>query len=237
MNFDVFAASWCDFVLEEGVMPNSIARLLKANRDNFVQNESLYRYIALILLLRERFSTESQCAKFRDFSVFKNAFLSDVELVDWLKKIEPLLQLIVQASVPEMSDAVVGSFKSFIKSCPLVLNENKEKYLSKFFSQDSSVLIKTRARRCNSEMQLKFESYLEQKYTKGTVSGYRSAITTIGTQFLQIDLWNVTSSEEMEKIKLMLDENLAYLDVNIKRHHLLSRAIEVYIDFLKNTFS
>lgn len=232
----VLSDSWCQFVLNEGIMPSAIARRIKHD-ENDRQNP---KFIASILLQRKNFSdtTHSEIA-----SLARTSFLNDPELTNWLAKTDTLLNVIIQFSDQQgvnqvnATDLLNGAYTSFIKSCPLVAEETKNKY-QKTTEKNTTRVSQKRSlffRRENDAKKQAFTDYLIKKmYRLNTCNAYKSAVSNWGSTILKTNLWDIDDPLEMKRKFDEYCETPEFIDKDYSTHKTLSNGLLKYIEFLKD---
>lgn len=232
------SASWCRFVLNEGILPSMIARQIK-NDDKDRQDAKL---LASILIKRENFN---DTLHFEIVSMARTSFRNDPELTAWLSKTDSLLSVIINFADSQnndqiyMGDLLDGAYSSFIKSCPLVSEEIKNEYLHP--GEQVRVMARTRAknssyiRKDDHPKKQEFMAYLlDNGYSQNTCNSYKSAINTASSMFFNnSELWNVDDATAVQK---MLDEHShdpEFIDKDRKTNKALSNGLRRYIEFLK----
>lgn len=232
------SASWCRFVLNEGILPSMIARQIK-NNDKDKQDTKL---LASVLIKRENFNDalHPEIA-----SMARASFHNDPELIAWLSKTDSLLSVIINFADLQsdgqiyMEDLLDGAYSSFIKSCPLVSEEIKNEYLHP--GEQIRVMARTRAknssyiRKDDHPKKQEFMAYLlDNGYSQNTCNSYKSAINTASSMFFNnSELWNVDDATAVQK---MLDEHShdpEFIDKDRKTNKALSNGLRRYIEFLK----
>ena len=242
----MFADNWCRFVLNEGIIPASLARFFKQNDANRVNAKLL----AQILKARESFSN----VLYPELTALtKRAFLSDEELCNWLASVDSILTIIISFAEGDNNtkDILDGAFTSFIKSCPLVSESVKESYI-KVSIPSAPVVVQTRKYRrdCNDNPLIAakkkaFGEYLEShEFSSSTANSYRTSVN-LGEDFVGKDLWEIDDPEEMNEIlnkfvygKSLTEEDKAlkkdFDDKNDNTHNALSNGLKRYYEFLED---
>ena len=230
------SASWCRFVLNEGILPSMIARQIK-NNDKDKQDTKL---LASVLIKRENFNDalHPEIA-----SMARASFRNDPELIAWLSKTDSLLSVIINFADLQrdgqiyMEDLLDGAYSSFIKSCPLVSEEIKNEYLH----LDEPVQVITRARARNSSYARKddhpkkreFVTYLrDNEYSENTCNSYKSAINTVSS-FFDTNLWEIDDAATMQKMFNEYAGNPEFTEKDKDVHKALSNGLKQYIEFLE----
>lgn len=228
-------ASWCRFVLNEGILPSMIARQIK-NNDKKKQDTKL---LASVLIKRENFNDalHPEIA-----SMARTSFRNDPELIAWLSKTDSLLNVIINFADSQndaqiyMGDLLDGAYSSFIKSCPLVSEEIKNEYLH----LDEPVQVITRARAKNSSYVRKddhpkkreFIVYLlDNEYSENTCNSYKSAINTASTMF-NANLWEIDDAATVQKMFNEYAGNPEFIEKDGRTNKALSNGLRRYIEFL-----
>ena len=230
------SASWCRFVLNEGILPSMIARQIK-NNDKDKQDTKL---LASVLIKRENFNDalHPEIA-----SMARASFRNDPELIAWLSKTDSLLSVIINFADSQsdgqiyMEDLLDGAYSSFIKSCPLVSEEIKNEYLH----SDEQVWVMPRARARNSSYARKddhpkkreFVVYLrDNEYSENTCNSYKSAINTVSS-FFDTNLWEIDDAATMQKMFNEYVGNPRFTEKDKDVHKALSNGLKQYIEFLE----
>ena len=246
----MLADNWCRFVLNEGIIPASLARFFKQND----ANRANAKLLAQILKARESFSD----VLYPELTALtKRAFLSDEELCNWLASVDSILTIIVSFAEGDSNtkDILNGAFISFIKSCPLVSESVKDAYI-KVSVPSAPVVMQTRKYRRDSNdnpliaaKKKAFGEYLESNnYSPPTANSYRTSVN-LGSDFLGADfagrnLWEIDDPAEMERIfnKLKNDEPQTEEDKKLRQdykkkdddtHNALSNGLKRYLEFLR----
>ncbi len=235
------SATWCRFVLNEGILPAMIARQIK-NNDKNRQNIKL---IASVLQKRENFKDVSYS---EIVSMARTCFHNDPELTAWLSKIDSLLSVIIKFTDMQTdtkfctSDLLDGAYVSFIKSCPLVSEDIKKEYLNT--NEPGWVMTHIRAknssyiRKDEHPQKQEFMIYLRSlkdgdrdKYTKNTCNSYKSAIN-LASKLFEENLWEINDATEVKK---RLDKHINtqnFIKADDGTHKSLSNGLRRYIEFL-----
>ena len=229
-------ASWCRFVLNEGIIPSMIARRIK-NNDKDKQDTKL---LASVLIKRENFNDalHPEIA-----SMARASFHNDPELIAWLSKTDSLLSVIINFADLQnndqiyMGDLLDGAYSSFIKSCPLVSEEIKNEYLH----PDEQIRVMTRTRAKNSSYNRKddhpkkqeFMAYLlDNGYSQNTCNSYKSSINTVSS-FFNTNLWEIDDAAIMQKMFNEYAGNPEFIKRDYDVHKALSNGLRRYIMFLE----
>lgn len=188
---------WCRFVLAENIVPSVLARSIKRD-ESLLHNTKL---LAQILKEREQFN-DSQYPELKESAM--NAFQNDDELCVWLKNIEKILTVIINFSDADEDTIYIlnGAFVSFIKACPLVLEQIKTQYLEELrkntYTPPLNILNKDDF--VSSLRQDKFVKYLKKKYhSEGTINSYKSAVN-VTSKILNKNLWTINDYKELQQI-------------------------------------
>ena len=229
-------ASWCRFVLNEGIIPSMIVRQIK-NNDKDRQDAKL---LASILIKRENFNDTLHS---EIVSMARTSFRDDPELTAWLSKTDSLLSVIINFADSQnndqiyMGDLLDGAYSSFIKSCPLVSEEIKNEYLHQ--GEQFRVMARPRAknssytRKDDHPKKREFIGYLRDNgYSENTCNSYKSAINTVSS-FFDTNLWEIDDAAIMQK---MYDEYVGdpkFIDRDNDVHKALSNGLKQYIKSLK----
>lgn len=221
---------WCKFVLNEGIMPASLARLLKQSSEN--QNNP--KLLAQILKERDNFNNPN----YQEISALaKKAFSVDHELNSWLNSVDGILNCIINFAKEEShtKEILNVAFGVFIKSCSLVSEQQKNLYLDTP-KPDGFAVFSTKAyhRHSNPKNPKKkdFMDYLQnQHYCLSTRYCYGSAIDTCSTIILE-NLWLIDTPAKMKQIFDQISQKEVFLNLNTARHNALSSALLRYIEFL-----
>ncbi len=232
---------WCDFVLNEGLMPAPIVRIIKNNASENTRSDDDYLNIAEILYLREGYNKRETAIQAAISQIAPSAFVGDFELNVWLEKMSNILKMICMgfSAIGEgvdMEDMVIGAMSSFIKSCPLVNDNNKSKYVnllnpkSRFAVSSPRVSGSLYSKKGRKDA---FESYLiEQEYKPATVNVYKSAINIIG-DMCGCNLWDCENVEDLEVIyqdKIQPDFK-KFDEEDRRRNRALSNGWKRYLEF------
>lgn len=232
---------WCEFVLNEGIMPPSLARLLKSDKDNS-HNAALF---ARILQQRESF-TDSQYPEITDKA--KTAFLSDEETTKWLKEdVDYLLTSIAKnADSNKDPDLLNASFSHFINDYPLVKDEDKKKYLlpKNYKNTLEHEICQKRIQNkpwknynpgLSTEEVYEFTKFLENRnYRSNTIKSYCSIINKLNRELDFHNIWDIEDAEEMTELYEKLKCIPFFIDMNKKSHNILFCSLKLYIKFLDN---
>ena len=230
----MLADNWCRFVLNEGIMPASLARYFK-------QSDATYanaKLLAQLLKTRENFH-DSFYPEITELT--KRAFLNDEELNNWLVSVDSILTIIITFANGDNNtqDVLNGAFTSFIKSCPLVAEGIKANYLTeKVQVKPTTNNPKIRYRNNSSSVRInEFIAYLVRvPYSTNTINSYCTSINIsaelASKHELTSNLWDIEDAAEMQSIFDKLKSLADYRDRNIKTHNCLSSALQQYIKFL-----
>lgn len=231
------SASWCRFVLNEGIIPSMIARQIK-NNDKNKQDTKL---LASILVKRENFNDTLHS---EIVSMARTSFRNDPELTAWLSKTDSLLSVIINFADSQndgqlyMGDLLDGAYSSFIKSCPLVSEEIKNEYLH----PDKQIRVITRTRAKNSSYIRKddhpkkqeFMAYLlDNGYSQNTCNSYKSSINT-ASSFFNTNLWKIDDAAIMQKMFNEYAGNPEFIERDNYVHKALSNGLKQYIKYLED---
>lgn len=217
---------WCDFVLNEGLMPTMAARFIK---NNSADDENLYILVADILINKENADIDNFPQ-----AVTAASFKADTQLFEWLDSIKELLDVIkAYADKGDLFTAIVDeACISFIKLCPLLADEIKQKYLESAQKASQSFSLK-------SDIRQNFRAYLtDRNYSANTINSYISGINVVGSLAnIQCNLWDITDPNEMKHLVARLEANTDHLYDEYKERDLLSRktfsnALKRYVEFL-----
>lgn len=204
MEIHTILRHWCRFVLEEGIMPPVITRKLNAADINLSENAAL---LADILNKRENFRCPAELSSVLDGieTVMQTAFLSDPELVGWLDKVSILLEVIsvygrTDNALTDMEDVVDGACKSFIKSCYLVTQAQKDRYAA--FSRATSL---SRSLSDDEHQRQAFAYYLRhespKKYEPNTINSYISNLNGLLKQpEVNVNIWGVDDPQVLREL-------------------------------------
>lgn len=231
MDFQKLTKIWCKFVLDEGLIPSPIVRVLKNSgpKERFQD----YRKIAGILSDRENFGkVKGDYLSSSDADIIAlatDSFKMDTELIKWLKEIDVILNIIKNTDPNTMSDLLIGALTSFIKGCPFIGEGKKQAYLLY-----SGPLARTRANKYNLPQQVAFEQFLvdQDKYSLGTIRAYKSAITHI-SKYLNRNLWEITNVQEILSVQKQLESDINYKNIDKEKHAALSNGFNKYCEFLR----
>lgn len=220
---------WCQFVLNEGIMPAPIVRVLKSS----YQKKRLedWKKLASILLDQRGLALDSD-ADSDIMAVAKEAFKGDLALTNWLDHMKHVLSVIVSGDADSFPDMIEGALISFIKACPFVSDEQKQKYLLPVGMPRP--VARRKSSKYNDEQAQQFEQFLLQHgYSYGTACSYKSAISYIAKCWCS-ELWEVTDLEDIQKIKDYLNHNQEYQDADRYKHAALSNGFARYCEFLES---
>lgn len=231
------SASWCRFVLNEGILPSMIARQIK-NNDKDKQDTKL---LASILIKRENFNDTLHS---EIVSMARTSFRNDPELTAWLSKTDSLLSVIINFADSQnndqiyMGDLLDGAYSSFIKSCPLVSEEIKNEYLHP--GEQIRVITRTRAknssyiRKDDHPKKQEFMAYLlDNGYSQNTCNSYKSSINTASSMFFNINLWEIDDATTMQKMYDEYTGDPEFIERDNYVHKALSNGLKQYIEFLE----
>ena len=219
--------NWCNFILNEGIMPSLIARKLKYFPTD---HNDLCIVIADILCNRENAHVDSNLVPNKE--IVKSAFNADPELANWLGAMQELLEIIKTYANKDkiFSNIVDEACLSFIKACPLVSDGRKQFYIGSKPSSFSSA---------NSDIKQLFREYLEKsQYSYNTINSYISGINKVGKlSNIQRNLWDIRDADEMRHLVAHWENNTDHLYDAYKEQDLLSRktlsnAVKRYAEFL-----
>lgn len=222
--------NWCNFILNEGIMPSIIARKLK---DISSDNKNLCIIIADILNNRE--NTNIANSRFiPDKAIIKSSFNTDKELTCWLDNMRDLLEIIKTYANKDdiFANIVDEACISFIKACTLVSDDRKQLYIGK--KTDSHHSLAT-----NTDIRQAFREYLQNnQYSHNTINSYISGINKVGKlNNIQRNLWEINDAAEMRHLIANWDNNTNHLYDDYKEQDLLSRktlsnAVKRFAEFL-----
>lgn len=221
--------NWCNFVLNEGVMPSVLARKLK---DFPADNNDLCIVIADILNNREIANVDSLFIP--DKEIIKSAFMADPELMNWLETMRELLDIIKTYANKDkiFSNIADEACLSFIKACPLLSDDRKQLYLDSKPNSFSYSLT-------NPDIKQTFREYLEKnQYSYNTINSYISGINKVGKlSNIQRNLWEIRDADEMRHLVAHWENNTDHLYNEYKEQDALSRktlsnAVKRYAEFL-----
>lgn len=222
---------WNNFVLNEGIMPTSIARKIK-NDASLAQNSSL---IASVLKKREIFNDPAYP---EIMSLCRTAFQNDRELTTWLYETDDVLSIILNFhGKPEMEDLLQGAYSSFIKSCPLVSDDIKSRYL--FPKTSMSDILNTRdysSRKKNLNPKIEhFKAYLEKKLllSFSTINSYKNAVGNLGSKLFGKDLWSIDGALEVQNLFAKYQNTKEFKKLEENTHKGFSNGLKRYIEFLE----
>ena len=246
---------WCEFVLNEGIMPSSLVRLLKSDEAN--------RHDAALLarILQERESFDNP--KYPEISKnAKTAFLYDEEATKWLNGeiVKCVLNIIANADSNKDPELLTDSFSTFINICTLVKDEYKKKYLlpknydknkKKYILPENykkileqgicQKIMKNKPWKYNmlapsSKKEEEFTEFLRHrtKCKESTIKIYRSIINKLNRELDFYDIWDIEDAKEMEKLYKKLNSIPLFISMNINSHNVLFRSLKLYIEFLDN---
>ncbi len=229
---------WSDFVVNEGILPAPIIRKL----GNFDNSPTL---IAKILIERENFKTKS--SELEDIqNAAQTAFLGDTEMVDWLKEVTPLLQILeidynnIGHNL-NLIDAVNGACLSFIKSCYLLPDKVLNNYINQIETKESKATTAPFDYAKEAAQKEKYSEFLAAKgYSANTINSYRSAINNIGAlPSVSTNIWAIQTSLDINDLvsELEYNKNHAhddYKEKDIKSNKTLSNALKRYCEFVDN---
>lgn len=230
------SASWCRFVLNEGIIPSMIVRQIK-NDDKNRQDAKL---LASVLIKRENFNDTLHP---EIVSMARTSFRNDPELTDWLSKTDSLLSVIINFADSQnndqiyMGDLLDGAYSSFIKSCPLVSEEIKNEYLHP--GEQVRVMTRTRAknssyiRKDDHPKKREFIAYLRDNgFSENTCNSYKSAINTVSS-FFNTNLWEIDDAATMQKMYDEYTGDPEFIERDNYVHKALSNGLKQYIKSLK----
>ncbi len=224
---DIIQKKWCDFILNEGIMPTVLIRDFKNCQIN---PNNLCSLIANVLYFKEQVNLDF----LNDKNIIKAAFLADPDLTNWLNSVSDLLYTIYTFASKEsaFTNILNEACLSFIKLCPLVSDDRKQLYLA-----NKSSLIPFH--NAISDPKSDFKNYLiECGYSFNSANSYISAINKISKLTnIERNLWDISDADEMKRFLLDLEANTAnlydeYKLQNIKSGKILSNALKRYIEFL-----
>lgn len=233
---DNLSSLWCKFVLNEGIMPAPLARIIKS-----ITNSNNTKLLALLLQKRESFS-DSHYHELTEMA--KWAFLNDSELNNWLVSIDNILSTIIIFSDSDSNtkDILTGAFTSFIKSCPLVSENIKNSYtgLSTVFNTTRPDFHKYSSRNyTKSASTFKKDTFIEyldkyapKHYSKSTARSYTTSVN-LGINFVGRDLWEIDDPQELKKILDNLNLRDDFQKKNADTHNSLSNGLWRYLEFLE----
>lgn len=227
--------AWCNFVLNEGVMPASIVRRIK-NDSDISQDNCL---LASILNKRDTFSD----AGHPDLvTLTKTAFNNDQELTSWLAEMDNLLNIIVSFSNQKsMKDLLDGAYSSFIKACPWISNDIKNKYLQAKEPTSYSEIARAKNdletlvyKKTMSNPKIRdFMIFLQKSYSPNTCNSYKTAVGNWGSDILGKDLWKIDDPDEMQDLYNLYMKTDAFVTKDINTRKTLSNGLKRYIEFLR----
>lgn len=221
--------NWCDFVLNEGIMPTNLVRELK----NFNENGTKLCVLIADILSNQEIAEEPRLRISSKKTSVSEAFNSDPELVKWLNSVTELLYVIKTfvGKGDAFSGMVDEACLSFIKVCPLVSDERKLFYLGADSITDLPVL--------TDDQKQAFRNYLKEcGYSFNTINSYISAVNIIGKlDNVGLDLWSIKNSEQIKQLYNELEANTEHLYDEYKRkdaegRKTLSNALKRYMEFL-----
>ena len=233
----MLSSNWCRFVLNEGVMPASLARLIKHDETN-LKNTKL---LAQILQQRESFTNNEYI---EITNIAKTAFLNDNELINWLISMDSILTIIITFADADNNtkDILNGALTSFIKSCPLVSEQVKNSYISLPFS---SVSLNSPAQKYSSRNYSKsvldakkedFVEYLDKfapkHYSTSTASSYKTSVN-LGLIYAGRNLWEIDNPQELKSILDELNTRDDFKEKNKNTNNSLSNGLWRYLEFLE----
>lgn len=256
----LYKKAFCDFVLNEGIMPSVLTRIIRSNI--MISDDS--EYIAQILEKRCDFNptnphlTDETKKSIQDY-LNKNVFEMDEALMDWLKKVSLLLQLIMQ---PEIYPGIAipnaqkdWAISTLIKSCPLVSENIKDEYLSDCEQKDKrdaakerhNMLLTPEQKESMLQRDLKIKEQFGEHFfkrtrfisfvvshdrkTKVTAMAYRSALNTIENKY-NINVWAMNTPNEVDEAIEKLEKNEDFCQANAKTHGALIAAMRKYRLFI-----
>lgn len=224
--------SWCNFVLNEGIMPSIITRKL---RNLTVSNTNLCILIADILNSRGSLNTGYPHI-LPTGEVIKASFEMDQELFCWLESMKDLLDIIKNYANKSdvFANIVDEACLSFINVCPLVSDDRKQIYREKKEKTETYNFLPT-----NFDIKQAFREYLEKnQYSYNTINSYISGINKVGKLAnIQRNLWEITNAAEMSHLIAHWENNTNHLYDDYKEQDMLSRktlsnAVKRYAEFL-----
>lgn len=189
---------WQKFVLNEGIMPAPLVRLIKGNEQN-MQDTNL---LASVLKMRENYANPEH-PDIEDLS--KTAFLNDEPLYTWLASVDNILNILIDFSkVKQNADDILnGACTSFIKSCPLVNQQIKDSYLNApgtmIPPEDKGIKLVNKEDFITGLKKTFYEKYLKNKYSTATVNSYKSAIN-LGCKIFKKNLWVINNPTTIQNL-------------------------------------
>ena len=222
--------SWCNFVLNEGIMPAGLVRKLKESQKN---NDELCSIIADILINREN-SNFDTLYNFPEKNSIRAAFNTDMELLKWLDSVTDLLFVIKTFANKgaNFANMVNEACVSFIKICPLVADERKNLYIDAPSAPTPIINL-------GSDPKQAFKNYLERcGYSFNTINSYISSINMVGKlSCIQRDLWSIIDGDEMNLLFHNLETNPdhhydEFKQKDFDNKKIPSNALKRYIEFL-----
>jgi len=192
--------SWRKFVLNEGIMPAPLVRLIK-NDDEIFNNAKL---LAQILKMRESFNDTAHPEL---SELAQKTFLNDEEINNWLASMDSILDIIINFADGDSAtnDVLKGAFISFIKSCPLVSEKNKNTYIETPAIHLSSSSYRKKSGN-QTPAQAKRDSFMEyldihapKHYSGGTRFCYKTAVN-LTSGLIKKDLWDIDDPQEMQEV-------------------------------------
>ena len=221
--------NWCNFVLNEGIIPSIIVRKLKSVS---LDDKNLCIVIADVLNKRENADIAASIVPEKE--MVKLSFKADPELTTWLDTMRELLDIIKNYSDKGglLSNIVDEACLSFIKACTLVSDDRRQLYIGAktvpYFSTST-----------NPDIKQAFREYLEQnQYSHNTINSYISGINKVGKLTnIQRNLWEISDTNEMRHLIANWENNTNHLYNDYKEQDLLSRktlsnAVKRYAEFL-----
>ncbi len=224
--------NWCNFILNEGIIPANLTRKLK----DYSNTQNTFCVLLADLLKNQENADLNKYSLLPEKEIIKKSFKTDTELMNWLKSVKELLSVIQTYADKEapFTEIVDEACRSFIKVCNLVSDDVKQRYLD---TSDNKYLYSPKE---GTDIKQEFKIYLNaQNYSPNTINSYTSAINQISTlPNIEYDLWEIADSDEMTRLINLLNANPDNLYDSFKEKDSLSRnifsnSLKRYAEFLK----
>ncbi|MBQ8630950.1 MAG: hypothetical protein IJ479_04435 [Alphaproteobacteria bacterium] len=258
MNIYNIANIWCEFVVNEGIMPQEISRQLK---DTDCDKD--YRRIAKILYYNKNYSAGAQ-----DYATL----FKDEKVLDWLTKwtkrdtsknkefnnysikninglIESLGNMTCHGS-SIVNEALAAIMVCFIQLCPdnIVAPEIRKEYLKRLETEmnrkdlaaapvnSKKDISSLRSARQNdkpaAERKKAYKEFLRQiGHTPNVANSYASGINTTVNEYAGANLWEISDVEQIDKIMEELKSNSAYQEANDSKNGSPAAALVKYREY------
>lgn len=258
MNIYNIANIWCEFVVNEGIMPQEISRHLKKNN-----SDKDYRRIAKILYYNKNYSAGVQ-----DYAIL----FKDEKVLDWLtkwtkrdtsknkefnnysiKNINGLIADLGNLSCHGSSivnEALAAIMVCFIQLCPdnIVAPEIRKEYLKRLETEmnrkdlaavpvnSKKGISSLRSVRQNNkpaaERKKAYKEFLRQiGLASSTTDSYASGINTTVNEYAGVNLWEISDVEQINKIMEELKSNSAYQEANYNKNGSPAAALVKYREY------